>query len=109
VLFRSRRLSPDEVDEALERHSGVHALGGLDSDLGFAVFVHRIAQAVAAMAVALGGVDVIAFSGGVGENRADVRDAVLERLRFLGRPRVEVVPAREDLVIARAVRHLLST
>jgi acetate kinase len=106
--LRERGLSPDEVDEALERHSGLEALGGLDSDLGFAVFAHRIAQAVAAMAVALGGVDVIAFSGGVGENREDVRRAVLALLGFLGEPRVEVVPAREDLVIARAVRQLLS-
>ena len=99
---------PHEVDEALERHSGLEALGGLDADLGFTVFTYRIAQAVAAMAVALGGVDVIAFSGGVGENREDVRDAVLEHLGFLSQPRVEVVPAREDLVIARAVVQLLS-
>ena len=98
----------DELDEALERHSGLEALGGLDADVGFTVFTYRIAQAVAAMAVALGGVDVIAFSGGVGENREDVRGAVLEHLGFLGEPRVEVVPAREDLVIARAVVQLLS-
>ena len=106
--LRERGLAPAEVDEALERHSGLEALGGLDSDLGFAVFTHRIAQAVAAMAVALGAVDVIAFSGGVGENREDVRRAVLELLTFLGAPRAEVVPAREDLVIARAVTRLLS-
>jgi len=106
-LLRERGLAPDEVDEALERHSGLDALGGLDADLGFAVFAHRIAQAVAAMAVALGGLDVIAFSGGVGENREDVRRAVAERLRFLGEPTVEVVAAREDLVIARSVRELL--
>jgi acetate kinase len=56
------------------------------------------------MAVALGGIDVLAFSGGVGENRADVRAAVAERLGFLGEVRVEVVPAREELVIAGAVR-----
>jgi acetate kinase len=111
VLYalRERGLGPDEVDEALERHSGLDALGGLDADLGFAVFVHRIAQAVAAMAVALGGVDAIAFSGGVGENREDVRRAVLDLVGFLGDPRVEVVPAREDLVIARAVMHLLAS
>ena len=106
--LRERGLTPDEVDEALERHSGLDALGGLDSDLGFAVFVHRVAQAVAAMAVALGGVDVVAFSGGVGENREDVRRAVMERLGFLGEPKVEVVPAREELVIASAVRQLLA-
>jgi acetate kinase len=110
VLYalRERGLAPDDVDDALERDSGFGALGGLDAELGFAVFTHRVAQAVAAMAVALGGVDVVAFSGGVGENREDVRRAVMDRVRFLGEPRVTVVPAREDLVIARATRQLLS-
>ena len=60
------------------------------------------------MAAALGGLDVLAFSGGIGENRADVRAAVAERLAFAGAFRVEVVPAREELVIARAVRRLLA-
>jgi acetate kinase len=109
VLYalRERGLTPDEVDDALEHRAGLESLGGPDAELGFAVFVHRVAQAVAAMAVALGGVDVVAFSGGIGENREDVRRAVVERVRFLGEPRVEVVAAREDLVIARAVRSLL--
>ena len=109
VLYalRERGLTPDQVDDALEHHAGLESLGNLDSELGFAVFVHRVAQAVAAMAVALGGVDVVAFSGGIGENREDVRRAVVERVRFLGEPRVEVVAAREDLVITRAVRSLL--
>jgi acetate kinase len=105
--LRERGLTTEDVDEALERHSGLEALGGLDSDLGFAVFVYRVAQAIAAMAVALGGVDVVAFSGGIGENRADVRYAVRELLGLLGEPRLEIVRAREDLVIARAVRSLL--
>jgi acetate kinase len=107
-LLRERGLSVDELDGALEHESGLAALGGLDNPLGFAVFTYRVAQAAAAMAVALGGLETLAFSGGVGENRADVRDAVAERLRFLGDFRVEVVPAREDAVIARAVRDLLS-
>jgi acetate kinase len=106
-LLRERGFSVDDLDGALEHESGLAALGGLDDPLGFAVFTYRVAQAAAAMAVALGGLDVLAFSGGVGENRADVRDAVAERLRFLGDFRVEVVPAREDVVIARAVRELL--
>jgi acetate kinase len=58
------------------------------------------------MASVLGGVDVIAFSGGIGEHRADVRDAVAERVRFLG-AHVDVVTAREELVIARHVRRAL--
>ena len=61
------------------------------------------------MATALGGIDVLAFSGGVGENRSDVREAVAERASFLGDFDVAVVPAREELAIARGVRELLST
>ena len=55
------------------------------------------------MTAALGGLDALAFSGGVGENREDVRRAIVERLRYLGEFRVEVVEARED-VIDRAHR-----
>jgi acetate kinase len=106
-LLRERGVSADALDRSLEHESGLAALGGLDEPLGFAVYTYRIAQAAAAMASALGGLDALAFSGGVGENRADVRDRIAERLRFLGDFRVQVVPAREDVVIARAVRSLL--
>jgi acetate kinase len=106
-LLRERGLSVDDLDAALEHESGLAALGGLDEALGFAVYTYRIAGAVAQMAMTLGGIDVLAFSGGVGENRGDVRDAVAERLAFVGYFDVRVVPAREDLVIAREVRDLL--
>ena len=106
-LLRERGLSVDELDAALEHESGLAALGGLDDPLAFAVYTYRIAGAVAHMAMALGGIDVLAFSGGVGENRADVRAAIADRLALLGDFDVEVVPAREDLVIAHAVRELL--
>ena len=108
-LLRERGLSPDELDDALNRDSGIDALGGLDDPLAFAVFTYRVAQAVAAMATALGGLDALAFSGGIGENRADVRDAVCGRLAYLGLEpgAVHVVAAREDVVIAREVRRLL--
>ena len=51
---------------------------------------------------------MIAFSGGIGEHREDVRRAVQELVGFLGGPRIEVAPAREELVIERAVRQLLA-
>ena len=107
-LLRERGLSAEELDAALEHESGLAALGGLDDPLGFAVYTYRIAQAAAAMAVALGGIDALAFSGGVGENRDDVRRAIADRLGFLSEFRVKVVRAREDFVIARAVRRLLA-
>jgi acetate kinase len=106
-LLRERGLTSAEVDDALEHESGLAALGGLDDPLGFSVYTYRVAQAAAAMAAALGGIDTLAFSGGVGENRGDVREAVSGRLRFLGDFAVEVVPAREDVIVARHVRALL--
>ena len=60
------------------------------------------------MAAVLGGLDTLAFSGGIGENRADVREAVADRLRHLGAFDVRTVPAREDTVIARHVRRVLA-
>ncbi len=108
-LLRERGLSVDELDRALEHESGLAALGGLEDPLAFGVYTYRIAGAVAQMAAALGGLDVLAFSGGVGENRSDVREAVAERASFLGGFDVAVVPAREELAIARGVRSVLST
>ncbi len=107
-LLRQRGLTVEELDESLEHESGLAALGGLDTSLGFAVYTYRIAGAVAHMAMALGGLDALAFSGGVGENRQDVRNAIADRLRFLGDFTVDVVPAREELVIAKAVEVLLA-
>jgi acetate kinase len=106
-LQREHGLSAAELDDALEHESGLAALGGLDDPLGFGVYTYRVALAAAAMAAALGGIDVLAFSGGVGENRGDVREAVARRLRFLGQFGVEVVSPREDVIIARHVRALL--
>jgi acetate kinase len=107
-LLRRRGVTLEEVDHVLEHESGLAALGGLDGALGFAVYTYRVAQACAAMAAALGGIDALVFTGGVGENREDVRAAVAARLAFVGELRVEVVPAREDVMVARAVRAVLS-
>jgi acetate kinase len=114
-LLRERGLSVDDLDHALEHESGLAALSGtpgdvreLDPDgLALAVYVHRVAGAVAASAAALGGLDALAFTGGIGEHSALVRDRVCERVRFLGAVDVQVVESREELVIARHVRALL--
>ena len=108
LLYLIRQgVDADELDRVLNEESGLRALGGLDDPFAFSYFAYQVAKAVAGMATALGGIDTLAFSGGVGENRADVREAVAERLRFLGRFAVEVVPVREDIVVARHVRALL--
>ena len=93
-LLGARGLSIEELDAALEHDSGLSALGGLDEPLAFQVYTYRIAQAVASMAVALGGIDVLAFSGGVGEHREDVRRTIADQLRFLGEIQVGSFPRR---------------
>ncbi len=93
---------------ALERDPAPEATLALD------VYCYRIAQAVAAMAAALGGLDALVFTAGVGEHSARVRNQVCGRLTHLGVVLDEAAnaalagEAREDVVVARAVRGLLS-
>ena len=115
-LLRERLLTRDELEQALEHDSGLAGLsGGGSGDLREAsalaldVFVHRVAAAVGAMATACGGIDVLAFTGGIGEHADDVRARIVERVRFLGEFRVEVVASREELVIAAETRQLLES
>jgi acetate kinase len=92
--------------------------------------VHRLRGAIAAMAAAMNGIDVLVFTGGVGENHPRIRDAAASGVGFLGvgidqqanaettadgditRPgssaRTVVVTAREDLEIAREVRQVVN-
>jgi acetate kinase len=113
-LLRERLLTEEELEDGLEHRSGLSGLSGGGSgdlrdasSLALDVFVHRVSAAVAAMTVACGGIEVLAFTGGIGENAADVRERVVSRLGFLGDFEVEVVPAHEELVIASETRELL--
>ncbi|MET0816232.1 MAG: acetate/propionate family kinase [Solirubrobacteraceae bacterium] len=132
-----------EVERALNEDSGLRALAGTGdmreveaaagrgdegAALALAVHDHRLAAAVAAMAAALGGLDALVFTGGVGEGSGRTRAEAARRLAFLGvavdpaadpgegdadlsatdaRVRTMVVRAREDLVIARAAREVI--
>jgi acetate kinase len=107
-----------ELDQALEYESGLTGLAGtgdvvrLEQDpspqavLALELYCYRVSQAVAAMTAALGGLDALAFTAGIGENSETVRTKICARLAHLGGFAVHVVVAREDVVIARAVRSL---
>jgi acetate kinase len=149
-LEEHEHISPHEVATALEQRSGLTALAGTgdmreieaaaargdpDARLAIDVYIHRLAGGVAAMSAAAGGLDVLAFTGGVGENSAPVREQAAQRLAFLGvaidadrdgghgdgaavadrditaagaAVTTLVIAAREDLQIAREARRLLS-
>jgi acetate kinase len=106
-------VSVEELDEALEHESGLVALGGTwkerqleeEGSPALDVYCYRIACAVAAMQVPLGGLDAIVFTGGVGEHSELVRSEVC-RLARIEAP-VHVVESREDVVVAGHVRELL--
>ncbi len=134
-------LSRAEVEEGLERRSGLLGLAGTkdmrevlgrdddDARLALDVYVHRLRAGIAAMAAALGGLDTLVFTGGIGERAAPLRERAAAGLGFLGvavdpdrnaaaepdadvtaagaAVRTLVVAAREDLEIAREVRAVL--
>ena len=118
-------LDQRELADGLQHHSGLLGLAG-NADmrdveaaaeageqravLAIDVWVQRVSQSVAAMAVSAGGIDALAFTGGIGENSASLRARVLERISwFAGDVEVFVIEAREDLEIARGVRAVLGT
>jgi len=100
-----------------------------DAALALDVYLHRLRAGIAAMAAALGGLDALVFTGGVGEHSAAIRTRATAPLGFLGvaldatlnegasgdadisasgaSARVLVIAAREDLEIARQVRATL--
>ncbi len=110
----------DELEDRLAHDSGLRGLAGTDdvaellaaadpsARRALEVFAYRVAQAAAAMATALGGIDAVVFTGGIGEHAAAVREAIVGQLRFLGTFDVHVVTAREDVVAARAARAVMT-
>jgi acetate kinase len=142
-LLREGGVSAAELEAGLEHRSGLLGLSGTadmrvllarDDDrarTALAVYVHRLRAAIASMAAAMDGMDVLAFTGGVGERAAPVRAAAAAGLGFLGvvldetrnaaavpdadvgapesAVRVLVVEAREDAEIARQVNELLGS
>jgi acetate kinase len=145
-LLERGELGAEAMSHALEHESGLLGLTGTAdmrevlarassgderATLGLETYLHRLAAGIAAMAAALGGIDALAFTGGVGEAASAVRARAVAALGFLGveidtarngrtdadreigadgaAARTLVLRAREDLEIARQVRELLST
>jgi acetate kinase len=99
-LLRAGGLAPREVEDALERQSGLAALSGTDGDmrtitaaadaeddrarLAIDIWVHRLCGAIASMTSSLGGLDALVFTGGIGEHAPELRLRVVDRLSYLG-------------------------
>jgi len=107
-LARTAGYSIDDLDTLLNKRSGLLGLAGRAdmrdilsgvgagdeaATLAFDVYVHRLRAYAGAYIAQLGGVDVISFTAGVGENAAQVRAAALATLGFAG---IEIDPARNE-------------
>lgn len=149
-LMRNLGLSAQQIEVALSEESGLKALSGISSDLrqvevhartgnlqaqlALQVFAYRVRKYIGSYAVAMGGLDVIAFTGGIGENAPAVRRDVCQGLDVLGvyldeecndgcepglgrpvelqhshsRTKLLIVLAREEWVIAKETMRLLA-
>ena len=124
-LMRTEQLSADALESLLNHDSGLGALSGGESDmrlledcaakgdakaqLAIDVFVHAVRKMIGAYAAELGGLDLLVFTGGIGEHDATMRNRICEGLAFLGigsgaaaqSAKVRAMTSEEELQIAR--------
>jgi acetate kinase len=139
-FVRESSISGEDLDWILNRRSGLLGISGVSADmreiesalsqgnerakLAFEMFVHRLQKGIAEMAAVLGGMDVLIFTAGIGENSPKVRSAACANLAFMGvkldpeknsrspvdeeissidsRVQILVIRAQEDWAIAQA-------
>ena len=146
AMMEKENLSAAEVNSMLNKQSGLYGITGLNPDfreietasfdadkpkakLAIEVFTKTIAQFVAKYAVSMGGIDVIVFTGGIGENQINVRKKICDYLNFMGviidedannvrgeevlisKPesniKAYIIPTNEELMIARDTKKLV--
>ena len=129
-----------DVDELLSRHAGLKAIAGTGNIVellkeehhnkkaaeAIALFCYQARKHLGALAAAMGGLDVLVFTGGIGENSAEIRERICHKLGFLGvdvehklnqqneasisskRSKVEVmaIPTNEELMIVKHARRI---
>lgn len=140
-LMRERKFDPAMLEDLIDHRSGLTGISGVGSDmrslhdaassnpdarLAIEMFCYSVRKQIAAMMAALGGVDLVVFTGGIGENDRKVRASICSGLSWAGvgsdviediaeygrvrsaqGARVLVLPSREDRQIARHTGHLV--
>ncbi len=139
LLQKKEGLSPDEIDDVMNKKSGLLGISGVSNDsrdieqaadkgderaqLAKEIFAYRVKKYIGAYAAAMGGVDAIVFTAGIGENAYNLRKMIVKDLEFLGcnldenanevrgetkkisqtasQVKLLVIPTNEELVIAR--------
>jgi acetate kinase len=114
-LVREQGMSADELEQLVYRESGLIGIAGEQGSMvelqasgsphareAIEYFVYRIVREIGSLTAALGGLDLLVFTGGIGQNDASIRTAVCDRLTWLARkPGVQVIAANEEATIAK--------
>jgi len=144
-IMKERNMTIEEVDQAFNKKSGVLGISGLSNDfrklnaaaekgnkraeLAVEIFCRRVKKYIGAYTALMGGVDLLIFTAGIGENAVDIRARILSNLEFLGieidkeknnnrgkelkiskdtsAVAVYVIPTNEELVIAREAKKIV--
>ena len=144
-LMNKEGLDTDQMDSIMNKKSGVLAISGVSSDfrdleaavekgnkraaLAIEVFTYQVKKTIGAYACAMGGLDAVVFTAGIGENTPQIRTMVCEELEFMGisidqeknkirgkevdisregsRVRTLVIPTNEELAIAKETQKLI--
>jgi acetate kinase len=144
-IMKERNMSIDEIDQALNSDSGVLAISGISNDfrdigkeaeannkraqLAIDIFCNRVKKYIGAYAALMGGVDLLIFTAGIGENAIDIRQKITSNMDYLGidvdqeqnncrgkeikissensKVEVYVIPTNEELVIAREAKKVV--
>lgn len=109
-LMKKENLTPEEIENKLNKESGVQGMSGLApdfreieaesvngnerADIAMKSFKYAVASFIAKYAVAMNGVDAIVFTGGVGENQIKIREGICNQLTFMG---VEIDPEKNNV------------
>ena len=138
TIMKARNLTPDEMDTLMNKKSGMLGLAGTSDNrtienrakagderaqLVESMLCHQLAKYIGGFAAAMGGIDAVVFTGGIGENNPQYRTRIADSLRFLGtdideeknhirgeeveisvpgsKLKMFVIPTNEELVIAR--------
>jgi acetate kinase len=125
-IMRTENLGADAIEDLINHKSGLFALSGGQSDVraleerarsgdthatfALDVFATSVRKVIGAYIALLGGIDLLVFTGGIGEHSDSIRSAATNGLGFLGLTpdKIKIVPAQEEKQIARHCRLLLA-
>lgn len=119
-LLQHKKMSADEISKLLYKNSGLLGVSGTTSDMrellassanearkAVELYCYLAAKQLCSLLPALGGIDALVFTGGIGEHAEPIRQKICSHLTWLGEFTVHTIPTNEEMVIAKSCREVL--